>query len=53
MRKYMEQIPFIKTYKEHPPHDTIVYKGDGIMDWKKLKQEFYAEANIKHWSGEW
>lgn len=53
MRIYMEQIPFIKTYREHPPHDTIIYKGNGDMDWKKLKKEFYAEANIKHWSGEW
>lgn len=53
MRKYIEQIPFIKTYREHPPHDTIIYKGDGVIDWEKLKKEFYAEANIKHWSGEW
>jgi hypothetical protein len=53
MRKYMEQIPFIKTYREHPPYDTIIYKGDDTMDWVKLKKEFYAEANIKHWSGEW
>jgi hypothetical protein len=53
MRKYMEQISFIKTYKEHPPHDTIIYKDNGVMDWEKLKKEFYAEANIKHWSGEW
>jgi len=53
MRKYIEQIPFIKTYREHPPHDTIIYKGDGDIDWEKLKKEFYAEANIKHWSGEW
>jgi hypothetical protein len=53
MRKHLEQITFIKTYREHPPHDTIVYKGNGDMDWEKLKKEFYAEANIKHWSGEW
>lgn len=53
MRKAMENIPFIKTYREHPPHDTIIYKGDGVMNWEKLKKEFYAEANIKHWSGDW
>ena len=53
MRKEMEKIPFIKTYREHPPHDTIIYKGDGVMNWEKLKKEFYAEANIKHWSGDW
>ena len=53
MRKEMEKIPFIKTYREHPPHDTILYRSDDKLDWEKLKKEFYAEANIKHWSGEW
>ncbi|NBP57993.1 hypothetical protein EBU71_15935 [bacterium] len=53
MRKYLEQIPFIKTYRESPPNDTIVYKGEKNMNWVELKKEFYAEANIKHWSGEW
>jgi len=53
MRKEMEKIPFIKTYREHPPHDTILYRSDDKLDWEKLKKEFYAEANIKHWSGDW
>jgi hypothetical protein len=53
MRKEMEKIPFIKTYREHPPHDTILYRSDDKLDWEKLKKDFYAEANIKHWSGDW
>jgi hypothetical protein len=53
MRKAIEKIPFIKTYREHPPHDTILYRSDDKLDWEKLKKEFYAEANIKHWSGDW
>lgn len=53
MRKEMEKIPFIKTYREHPPHDTILYRSDDKLDWEKLKKEFYAEAKIKHWSGDW
>jgi hypothetical protein len=53
MRKAMEKIPFIKTYREHPPHDTILYRSNDKLDWEKLKKEFYAEANIKHWSGDW
>lgn len=53
MRKEMEKIPFIKTYREHPPHDTILYRSNDKLDWEKLKKDFYAEANIKHWSGDW
>jgi hypothetical protein len=53
MRKEMEKIPFIKTYREHPPHNTIIYRSNDKLDWEKLKKDFYAEANIKHWSGDW
>jgi|688.fasta_scaffold210651_2 hypothetical protein len=53
MRKYLEQISFIKTYRESPPNDTIVYRGEKIIDWENIKRQFYAESNIKHWSGEW
>jgi hypothetical protein len=53
MRKAMEKIPFIKTYREHPPHNTIIYRSNDKLDWEKLKKDFYAEANIKHWSGDW
>ena len=53
MRKSLEKISFIKTYREHPPHDTVLYRSDDKLDWEKLKKEFYANANIKHWSGDW
>lgn len=53
MRKSMEKITFIKTYREHPPHDTVLYRSDDKLDWEKLKKDFYADANIKHWSGDW
>jgi hypothetical protein len=53
MREAMEKIPFIKTYREHPPHDTIIYRSNDKLDWEKLKKDFYAESNIKHWSGDW
>ncbi len=53
MRKAIEKITFIKTYREHPPHDTILYRSNDKLDWEKLKKDFYAEANIKHWSGDW
>ena len=53
MRKSLEKITFIKTYREHPPHDTVLYRSDDKLDWEKLKKDFYADANIKHWSGDW
>lgn len=62
MRKAMEQMPFIKTYREYPPYDTIIYKHDeatfkkgnsNTTDWVEMKKEFYAGYKLKHWSGEW
>ena len=53
MRNIMEKIPFVKMYRERPPHDTLFYRSENNLDWVKLKKEFYAEANIRHWSNEW
>jgi hypothetical protein len=62
MRKAMEQMPFIKTYREYPPYDTIIYKHDestfkkgnsNTTDWVEMKKQFYAGYKLKHWSGEW
>ena len=53
MREAMKKIPFIKTYREHPQHNTILYRSDDKLDWEKLKKDYYAEANIKPWSGDW
>lgn len=62
MRKAMEQMPFIKTYREHPPYDTIIYKHDettfkkgnsNTTNWEEIKKQFYASYKLKHWSGEW
>jgi hypothetical protein len=44
----MEAAGFIKTYREDPPYDTIVYRGGNIgLDWEQEKRKFYAES-LKH-----
>ena len=62
MRKAIESMPFIKTYREYPPYDTIIYKHDettfkkgnsSATDWVEMKKEFYASYKLKHWTGEW
>ena len=62
MRDKIAKIPFIQTYREYPPYDTVTYqhnKGTFKMgnstttDWEQIKKSFYAEHNLKHWSGEW
>ena len=53
MRAAIRQLPFMKTYREDPPHDTIVYNHDQA-NFKagngKDKLAFYAEFGIKHWT---
>ena len=54
IRETMEAAGFIKTYREDPPYDTIVYRGGTLgLDWEQEKRKFYAESGLKHWSGDW
>ena len=54
IRDTLKQYPFIKTYRESSPHNTIVYNNTiDILDWEHLKREFYDSYGIKHWTGEW
>jgi len=53
MRNYMEKISFIKTYREIPPNNTIIYKGDIGNELEAQKRDFYAKEGVKHWTGEW
>ena len=54
IREHISKIPFIKTYRENPPADTIIYQGDvTAVSWEAMKRQFYAENQIKHWTGEW
>jgi mannosyltransferase OCH1-like enzyme len=54
IRETIKTASFIKTYREDPPYDTIVYRNDTLgLDWEQEKRKFYAESGLKHWSGDW
>lgn len=51
----ISKAPFIKTYRETPPLETIIYKHDGsdALDLESMKRKFYADEGLKHWTGSW
>jgi hypothetical protein len=53
IRSIIDEATFIKTYRENPPNDTIIYKSDELIDLETMKRQFYAEEGLKHWTGEW
>jgi hypothetical protein len=53
IRKKISELSFVKTYREDPPNNTIVYHGNDIDNWENTKRDFYAQSSVKHWTGEW
>ena len=54
IREAMDAEGFIKTYREDPPYDTIIYRKGALgLNWEQEKRKFYAESRLKHWSGDW
>jgi mannosyltransferase OCH1-like enzyme len=54
IRKYIASTGFIKTYRESPPGDTMLYQESITAEqWESMKRKFYADNQIKHWTGEW
>ena len=53
IRSILNEATFIKTYRENPPNDTIIYNSDEQIDLETMKRQFYAEEGLKHWTGEW
>jgi hypothetical protein len=54
LRDIMKSCGFIKTFREEPPYNTIVYRGENLgLDWEQEKRKFYAESGLRHWSNEW
>ena len=54
IREAMDAEGFIKTYREDPPYDTIIYRKGALgLNWEQEKRKFYAESGLKHWSGDW
>lgn len=59
IRNIIASTTFIKTYRENPPYDTLIYKYDPTkfnlgnkepMSWNEYKKDFYLSNGIGHWS---
>jgi mannosyltransferase OCH1-like enzyme len=54
IRNELDKIPFIKTYRETSPYDTMIYQSEATpFDHEEQKRDFYAKSNLKHWTGDW
>jgi hypothetical protein len=56
IREQIAKMPFVKTYRESPPYDTITYRHDPAAwpyDHEIEKRRLYADCGMKHWTGEW
>lgn len=54
IRQTLSKYSFIKTFRESPPENTVLYTGNlQFDDLEAMKRSFYKENNIKHWTGEW
>lgn len=54
IREEISKYPFIYTYREDPPYDTVIYKNDrSVEELIDVKKQLYLDYNLKHWTGEW
>lgn len=53
IRSELAKYPFIKTYRETLPADTIVYQGDlDLQDLEQYKKQLYQHYQVTHWTEE-
>ena len=57
IRRSLEAIPFILTYRESSPTHTFLYRNmdpkNEFLNHELLKRQLYIDSNLKHWTGEW
>lgn len=53
LRDKIAEHKFIKTYREVPYNDMLVYRGNRGEELEWIKRDFYSKENVKHWTGEW
>lgn len=54
IRKALDALGYIQTYREDPPHQTFLYRGsDAPRDLETLKRSFYKDHGLRHWTGSW
>jgi mannosyltransferase OCH1-like enzyme len=56
IRKELSKHSFIRTYREDPPYNTVLYRLENErinFDHEEMKRNFYALSGLKHWTNEW
>lgn len=56
IRKMLNEVDFIETYREVPPLHSIIYRPELKQidfDYHTEKKSFYQQYNIKHWTNVW
>lgn len=56
IRAVLSKMPFITTYVETSPYDTILYRPENQQiefDHEEMKRDYYEKSNLKHWTGDW
>lgn len=54
IKKIMDKMSFIKTYRETSPYDTVVFRNQKVdFDHEQEKRNLYKEFEIRHWTNEW
>ena len=47
LQKIIRESPYLETYREDPPYNTILYRGPPILFDKDL---LYKHENVRHWT---
>lgn len=56
IRKTIAGTPFLRTYREDVPYNTLIFRLDRAIesfDHEMEKRKFYASYGLKHWTGDW
>lgn len=54
IRSELRKYPFIVTYRESPPYDTILYRDyNSGIDHESMKRQLYKDFELRHWTGQW
>ena len=54
LRSRIGEISFIRTYREEPWRDTMVFRADSYfdgIDYELEKRRMYEEFGMDHWTG--
>ena len=54
IRSKIRYCPYIETYRESPPYDTILYRPESKIDfnYEEDKASFYNSCSVTHWNAD-